>query len=129
MRQSSPRPRRNAAADGVSAMRRRAVRTVLGLVLVLAVVDGVFGERGVLSNMQLRQRNARQQASIDELTAHNEALTDDIRRLREDPSAVEELAREELGLIKDGELLIILRDTPESAVKAEDARPSTPVSR
>jgi cell division protein FtsB len=110
-------------------MRRRAVRTVLGLVLVLAVVDGVFGERGVLSNMQLRQRNARQQASIDELTAHNEALTDDIRRLREDPSAVEELAREELGLIKDGELLIILRDTPESAVKAEDARPSTPVSR
>lgn len=129
MRQSSPRPRRAAANDGVSAMRRRAMRTVMGLVLVLAVVDGVFGERGVLANMQLRQRNARQQASIDELTAHNEALTDDIRRLREDPSAVEELAREELGLIKDGELLIILRDTPESATTAKDARPATPTSR
>ena len=46
------------------------------------------------------------------MTARNDALTEDIRRLREDPSAVEELAREELGLMKDGELLIILRDTP-----------------
>jgi cell division protein FtsB len=110
-------------------MRRRALRTMLGLVLVLAIVDGVFGERGVLANMHLRQRNARQQASIDELTAHNASLTDDIRRLREDPSAVEELAREELGLIKDGELLIILRDTPESATTAKDARPQTPTSR
>ena len=128
MRQSSPRPRRAAGNDGVSAMRRQAVRGVLGLVLVLAVVDGVFGERGLLANMQLRQRNDQQSAVNDELTAHNEAMTDDIRRLREDPAAVEELAREELGLIKDGELLIILRDAPQTAT-AKDARPSQPTSR
>ena len=48
----------------------------------------------------------------------------DIRRLREDPSAVEELAREELGLMKDGELLIILRDMPPSA--AQPSRRSEP---
>jgi cell division protein FtsB len=96
-------------------MRRRMVRGGLGLVLVLAVVDGVFGERGLLANVQLRQRNARQHASIDELTSRNDALTGEIRRLREDPSAIEELAREELGLIKDGELLIIMRDMPPPA--------------
>ena len=45
-----------------------------------------------------------------------------IRRLREDPSAVEELAREELGLIKDGELLIILRDTPPSTAQPSSCR-------
>jgi cell division protein FtsB len=88
------------------------VRTVLVLVLVLAVVDGVFGERGLLANIDVRQRIAAKQSSIDEMTTRNDTLTEEIRRLREEPSAVEELAREELGLIKDGELLIILRDTP-----------------
>lgn len=101
----------------------------MGLVLALAVVDGVFGERGLLANMQLKQRNAQQQVAIDELTAQNEAMTEDIRRLREDPSAVEELARDELGLIKDGELLIILRDAPESSPRAKDAQTAASSSR
>jgi cell division protein FtsB len=100
------------------------VRGGLGLVLVLAVVDGVFGERGLLSNVQLRQRNAGQQAVIDDLTSRNDTLTDEIRRLREDPSAIEELAREELGLIKDGELLIIMRDTPPTTETPPGARAS-----
>ena len=118
MRQSSPaRPRRAGGSDAVSAVRRRMVRTGLALVLVFAVVDGVFGERGLLANMDVRRRIAVQHATIDELTKRNNAVTDDIRRLREDPAAVEELAREELGLMKDGELLIILRDTPEKAAQ------------
>ena len=110
-------------------MRRRAVRGVLGLVLALAVVDGVFGERGLLANMQLKQRNTQQQAVIDQLTEQNDAMTEDIRRLREDPSAVEELAREELGLLKDGELLIILRDAPASAQPGRDKAASAPQPR
>jgi len=105
------------------------VRGGLGLVLVLAVVDGVFGERGLLSNVQLRQRNAGQQAVIDDLTSRNDTLTDEIRRLREDPSAIEELAREELGLIKDGELLIIMRDTPPTTETSPGARASGPTPR
>ena len=32
------------------------------------------------------------------------------RRLREDPSAIEEQARRELGLIKPGEVLFIVKD-------------------
>ena len=118
MRQSSPaKPRRAAGSDAVSAVRRRMVRTGLVLVLVFAVVDGVFGERGLLANMDVRRRIAVQQSTIDEMTRRNNAITEDIRRLREDPSAVEELAREELGLMKDGELLIILRDTPPTAAQ------------
>ncbi len=100
------------------------VRGGLGLVLLLAVVDGVFGERGLLANVQLRQRNARQQIAIDDLTLRNDGLTDEIRRLREDPSAIEELAREELGLIKDGELLIIMRDTPATLAPARRQMPA-----
>ncbi|BCS33774.1 hypothetical protein TBR22_A30010 [Luteitalea sp. TBR-22] len=105
-------------------MRRRLVRGALGIVLVLAIVDGVFGDRGVFANMQQREVLSTLQTSIDDLHAQNAALTDDIRRLREDESAVEELAREELGLIKDGELLIILRDTPEQAAPGSSTPPT-----
>jgi cell division protein FtsB len=126
MRQSSPaRSRRAPGGDGVSAVRRRMVRTGLVLVLVFAVVDGVFGERGLLANMEVRRRIAVQQSAIDEMTTRNDALTEEIRLLREDPAAVEELAREELGLMKDGELLIILRDTPEAAAQPSKATRSS----
>ena len=123
MRKSSPvKPRRAAGADAVSAVRRRMVRTGLVLVLVIAIVDGVFGERGLLANIEARQRIATEQAAINEMSATNDAMTDDIRRLREDPAAVEELARDELGLIKDGELLIIMRDTPSVSPSTTDSR-------
>ena len=88
------------------------VRGGLVLVLVLALVDGVFGARGLIENTQLRRRNAALAISIDDLHAENASLIDEIRRLREDPAAIEELARDELELLKDGELLIILRDAP-----------------
>ena len=57
-------------------------------------------------------RNADLAASITALQTENADLIDEIRRLREDPSAIEELARGELDLMKDGELLIILKDIP-----------------
>lgn len=109
-------------------MRRRLLRGALGIVLVLAIVDGVFGDRGVFANMEQRHANALQQAAIDELHAQNATMTDDIRRLREEESAIEELAREELGLIKDGELLIILRDAPEAS-RTATAAPSSSTRR
>lgn len=130
MRKSSPtKPRRAAGADAVSAMRRRMVRTGLVLVLLLAVVDGMFGERGLLANWDMGQRNALAQTAIDEMRERNDELTDEIRRLREDPAAVEELAREELGLMKDGELLIIVRDAPSATSPPPDARASASRSR
>jgi cell division protein FtsB len=41
----------------------------------------------------------------------NAQVRDEIRRLTNDPAAIESLAREELGLMRDGEVLFIVRDT------------------
>lgn len=103
------------------------MRGGLVVLLVLALVDGVFGSRGLIENLQLQRRNAALQTDIDALNAENAALIDDIRRLREDPAAIEELARGELELMKDGELLIILRDAPAGAQAG--ARSSTTAAR
>ena len=44
------------------------------------------------------------------MRAENAGLRLQAQRLREDPSAIEELARQELGLIKPGERLFIVKD-------------------
>ena len=54
----------------------------------------------------------------------NYMLRDKARRLREkEPAAIEELARGELGMIKPGELLFIIKDVDASAT------PGTPIER
>lgn len=81
-------------------------------VVVLSLVDGVFGQGGLLENERLRQEIARDEAALERLNDANDALREETRRLKEDPAAVEELARRHLGLLKDGELVVILRDVP-----------------
>jgi cell division protein FtsB len=111
-------------------MRKRVVRGGLALVLVTALVDGVFGARGLLENMAVRRQHAQLEARIAELREGNEALIVEIKRLREDPAAIEELARDELELMKDGELLVILRDAPSSeATRAERPTRATASTR
>ena len=50
------------------------------------------------------------QQSLDHLRAENAALRSQARRLREDPTAIEEVARRDLGLIAPGEIVFIIKD-------------------
>jgi cell division protein FtsB len=59
--------------------------------------------------------------SIERLRAENVRLREDARRLRSDPGTIEALARQELGLIKPGEVLFIIKDARPAA--AADKRP------
>jgi cell division protein FtsB len=46
--------------------------------------------------------------SISALRVENARLRENARRLREDPSAIEALARRELGLMRRGEILFVI---------------------
>jgi cell division protein FtsB len=61
--------------------------------------------------MRARRQAREQEAQVARLRQENAQLRDEARRLREDPKAIESVAREELGLIRPGELLFILKDT------------------
>jgi cell division protein FtsB len=47
---------------------------------------------------------------IARMRSENARLRDTARALREDPDMIEELARRELGLIKRGEMVFIIKD-------------------
>jgi cell division protein FtsB len=91
---------------------RRFVQWLLLFVASLIVVDGLVGERGLLTMLRAQHEYDELSASLARQRAENARLRDEARRLKEDPTAIEEIARRELGLIKPGEKVFIVRDIP-----------------
>jgi cell division protein FtsB len=91
---------------------RRIVQVLVVLVASIIIVDGLVGERGLLAMLRARHEYDELAASISRQRADNARLRDQARRLREDPGAIEEIARRELGLIRPGERVFIVKDLP-----------------
>ena len=91
---------------------RRLVHVLLLFVASVIVVDGLVGDRGLLAILRARQEYDAMSATIARQRAENARLREVARRLREDPSAIEEIARRDLGLIKPGERVFIVKDVP-----------------
>jgi cell division protein FtsB len=95
---------------GFAPWRSRLLNYALGFVTIVLVVDALVGDKGLLDTMRARRQHAEISTAIGRLKQDNNRLRDEIRRYREDPSAIEALAREELGLMREGEVLFIVRD-------------------
>jgi cell division protein FtsB len=93
-----------------SPFRRRLLNYVLALVTVVLVVDALVGDKGLMETMRARRQYADLAASLAALRQQNAQLRDDIRRLKEDPGTIESIAREELGLMRPGEVLFVIKD-------------------
>jgi cell division protein FtsB len=91
---------------------RRTVATVLIVLTGLVMLDTLFGERGLLALVRTRQQHQALAAEVERSHAANDRLREEVRRLNIDPSAIEDLARRDLGMIKPGEKLFIIRDVP-----------------
>jgi cell division protein FtsB len=96
---------------------RRVVRYVLGFVTVVLIIDAIAGEKGLLTLLKARRDFSAVEQSLQRTRRQNTELREQARRLREDPAIIEEIARRELGLIKPGEKLFIIRDVPPPSKK------------
>jgi cell division protein FtsB len=105
-------PKRRSPAPKRPTRNRRIVHLLLLFVASVIVVDGLVGERGLLAIFRARQEYDALSSAIARQRAENARLREQARRLREDPSAIEEIARRELGLIKPGERVFIVKDVP-----------------
>jgi len=102
-------------AASASPWRTRLLNYVLAFVTVVLVVDALVGDKGLLDTLRARRQHGALAAALRQKRQENVRLRDDIRRLKEDPGAIESLAREELGLMREGEVLFIVRDTQSPA--------------
>ncbi len=87
--------------------------------LLIALLAGVFlllqfqlwsQDGGLAQVWQLRQAVDEQQARNAELRERNEALDADVRDLKDGLEALEERARSELGMIREGEVFYQVAD-------------------
>ncbi len=90
--------------------RRRAVQYLLVFVGCVLVIDALVGDKGLLAMLKARQEFRVLEQSLAGSRRGNASLREEARRLREDPDAIEAIARRELGLIKPGEKLFIVKD-------------------
>jgi len=77
---------------------------------VVVLIDAIVGERGLLAMLRARELFEAETATLEQQRAENEKLRENAARLTDDPAAIEELAREELGLMRPGEKLFIVKD-------------------
>jgi len=82
------------------------------LFAAVVIVDALVGDRGLLAMRRARRQYDELTGSISRQRAENARLLEEVRRLREDPSAIEEIARRELGLMRPGEKVFIIKDLP-----------------
>lgn len=104
--------------------RRRIAGYVLFAVSVVLVVSALVGENGYLATIQAEQEATELNATLQQLREENQKTKEDIRRLREDPAALEDAARQKLNLGKPGETLIIIKD--KAAPKTPPAKSKQP---
>jgi len=84
--------------------KNRYVWAVVGLLLLLFLLS-LFSHRGPVSLYRLYRTEQHLRLQIEESKRKNAALKQEVTSWQEDYGKIEKLAREELGLVKPGELI------------------------
>lgn len=82
------------------------LKKVVKIVLVVAIAYFFLtGNRGLIHLVQMKVEKYKLQKEIDGFIEENKEVVREIEELRTDLKAVERIAREELGLVKKGEII------------------------
>jgi len=102
----------------------RLITLSLAALLLLIQYPLWLGKGGWLRVWDLEGQVETARKKNDELKARNDKLNSEVRDLREGTGAVEERARYELGMIKDGEIFVQVLE-PGSTVNTVPKTPPT----
>ena len=119
---TSRRKPRLATSSVPPVARRKTLQLLLVFVTLVLIINALIGERGLMETLRARQRHTDVVVAIERLRAENARLREHVARLRFDPSTIEALARQELGLIKPGEVLFIIKDAKPAAKSGQFTR-------
>ncbi|HWO43167.1 MAG TPA: septum formation initiator family protein [Candidatus Eisenbacteria bacterium] len=101
---------------------------VLALAIALLCVTAIVGDRGLLHLARLQSEKQRLDEQNYRLQKENESLQRQIARLRRDDSYLEQVAREELNLVRPGEIIYRFRPRPPSRERERSVNAALPES-
>ncbi len=106
--------------------RRRPGARLLGIVLLVLLVMlqfSLWGDDGLLHWWSLRDANEQERLINHGLKEQNEALAREVRDVKTGVSAIEEKAREDLGMVKPGEMFFRVIERGAGAESGPDDGP------
>ena len=101
--------------------KRRQIKARNLLLVCLLVALFAWSIYPLKQRSQRERENHRLQAEIDGLRAKNAKLSDEVERLKT-PDYIEQMARQDLGLVKPGETSLLVVPAEESATSKEKPR-------
>jgi cell division protein FtsB len=106
-------PRQHADGGGESSFRRKALAIAAFLILAASVLNALFGERGFFRLMRAREDYQALNQEVQALEQENQRLAEEIGSLRADPLVIERIAREVLGMARENEIAVSVRNPSE----------------
>jgi cell division protein FtsB len=79
-------------------------------VAIVSVPVMIFSTSGLDRLNALRQERLRAETEISRLSQQIRELRAEVKRIKDDPAAVEQVARDELGLVRQTELVFQFKD-------------------
>jgi len=101
----------------------------IGLVFLLLVFQYRlwFGEGSFAQQVQLSRQVEQQKSRNALLAERNRILAEEVEGLREDPGAIEERARTDLGMIKEDESFFLVLEKRREVKQPKELPPPPPV--
>ena len=126
--EARPRSRRRLRSpEETRARRRRILAYGLFIFSLILMVNALVGENGYLATLRARREHDALMQALTRLQQENNRLTEETNRLKNDPAALEEAARRDLGLMRPGETLVVIRDRQPDH-PAAGTTPATPTT-
>lgn len=110
--------------ESSSSFFRGNARYFFALIFCLLLLQDVFGAHGLMAMHRSKAQIEAIQAKLDKLDQENRDLQQRIQNLKTDPSAIEKIARDRMGLARPGELIFSL--PPKSDTHSTPAPASRP---
>lgn len=79
----------------------------------------IFGEMGLLRYVAMRQYAQQLEGELALLQAEKEKLKQEVLRLQRDPAKIEQVARERLGYVREGETVYQLMPASEEQTQGK----------
>ena len=86
--------------------------SIAALALVSLLFFIIFGEHGLIDLNSLEKERDQLAEKSEQLTRKNLSLSVEIDRLKHDPKYIENVARQELGMVGEDELILKPRSMP-----------------
>ena len=84
--------------------KKRIILFILFLFLILGLFT-FFGDKGILHLFRLQKELGRIKEMNIKMEEENRKLREEVRRLQYEKRYIEEIARKELGMVKEGEII------------------------